>query len=125
MKGAVTRHDEAIIRVTVRGPSGRRRRIRAVIDTGFDGSLSLPPSIIEELELPWFRRGEAELANGSVTVFDVYRATVVWNRRRVAIHVDEAETAPLVGMELMRGFRLQVDVVPGGEVSIVPLLQRE
>jgi len=108
--GAVNDHLEAIIRLTVRGPTGKSRRIWAVIDTGFDGSLTLPASLIAELELPWHRRAVAELADGSETVFDVYRGTVVWNRRRVKIHVDEAATTPLIGMELMLGSEVNLKV---------------
>ena len=121
MTGKVNSRMEAIIRLTLRGPTGRSRRIRAVIDTGFDGSLSLPASLITELELPWHRRAIAELADGSETVFDVYRAVVVWNRRRIRIHVDEAETTPLVGMELLTGFKMMMEIIRGGKVTIEPL----
>ena len=41
------RNDEARIRLKVRGPGGKQREIAAVIDTGYTGSLSLPPAILE------------------------------------------------------------------------------
>jgi clan AA aspartic protease len=109
---------EAIIRLTVRGPAGQQQKIKAVIDTGFDGWLTLPPALITALGLPWRRRGRAILADGSDTFFDVYEATVVWDRRRQRISVDEADTTPLVGTGLLNGHELKIQVRPGGKVTI-------
>ncbi len=119
--GRVTANREAVIRVTVRGPGGQSRRIGAVIDTGFDGWLSLPPSIISFLGLAWRRRGRALLADGSESLFDIYEATVVWDRRRRRIPVDEADAEPLVGMALLDGYELKMQVRAGGKVTIKAL----
>jgi clan AA aspartic protease len=119
--GVVTADREAIISLLVRGPAGQRQRIEAVIDTGFDGWLSLPPALISSLGLPWRRRGLALLADGSDTVFDIYEGAVVWNRRLRRIPVDEAEVAPLVGMSLLNGHELNVQVRARGKVTINPL----
>jgi predicted aspartyl protease len=56
---------EAVIQIVVIGPKGQRRQIEAVVDTGFNGHLSLPASLIKKLGLPWRRRAIAELADGS------------------------------------------------------------
>jgi clan AA aspartic protease len=119
--GLVTAEREAIIRLLVRGPLGLPQRIEAVVDTGFDGWLSLPPSLIALLGLPWRRRGRAFLADGSESLFDIYEGTVVWNRRRRRIPVDEADTSPLVGMALLNGYELNVQVRTSGKVTIKPL----
>lgn len=124
MTGVVNDALEAIIRITRCGPNGRRRRIRAVVDTGFNGTLTLPPELIAELALPWHRRTTAEVADGREVIFDVYRATVFWNRRRKRIHVDEADTMPLVGMELMRGSQMKLDICEGGTITIRPPRRR-
>lgn len=47
--GHVNADREAIIRLEVRGRTGRVQKVDAVIDTGFDGWLSLPPSQIVQL----------------------------------------------------------------------------
>ncbi|MCC5669277.1 hypothetical protein LC653_36925 [Nostoc sp. CHAB 5784] len=78
----------------------------AIVDTGFNGWLSLPPDFIAALELPWKRRGRAILGDGSECVFDVYEAIVVWDEQLLTIPIDEAESNPLVGMSLMEGYRL-------------------
>ena len=102
ISGLITDDHEAIIELTVHGPTGRKARIEAVIDTGFDGWLTLPPILISRLKLPWRRRGRAVLADGDESLFDIYEGTVVWDKRRRRISVDEMKAAPLVGMSLMR-----------------------
>ena len=53
--GIVTVAREAVISLTVRGPNGQEQEIEAVIDTGFDGSLTSPPALITALGLPCFQ----------------------------------------------------------------------
>jgi clan AA aspartic protease len=122
--GIVTADREAVIRLVVKGPSGQGHEIEAVVDTGFDGWLSLPPSIISVLNLPWRRRGLALLADGSERVFDIYEATVQWHRQARRIAVDSADTAPLVGMALLEGRELKMQVRAGGKLQIRPLTKR-
>src|ERR1700719_4192898 len=98
--GIVTADREAVIRLVVHGPSGNGHEIEAVVDTGFDGWLSLPPDAISELQLPWRRRGLALLADGSESVFDIYEGSVRWHKQNRRIAIDAAETAPLIGMAL-------------------------
>lgn len=121
ISGVVTDGREAVIRLTIEGPFGQRERIQAVLDTGFDGWLSVPPDMILRLRLPWQRRGLAELADGSPSLFDIYEATVTWDRRRLRIPVDEANAMPLVGMALMEGYTLNMQIRPGGKVTLTRL----
>jgi clan AA aspartic protease len=121
IRGLVTADHEAIIRFLVRGPSGQRQHVEALVDTGFNGWLTLPPGIINSLGLPWRRRGRALLADGSDSIFDNFEGTVVWDRRHRIIAVDEVDTVPLVGMALMRGYELNVQIRSRGKMIIKPL----
>jgi clan AA aspartic protease len=116
--GTVTRAGEAVIRLTVHGPSGRTDKVRAVIDTGYDGWLTLPPDVIARLQFPWSRRGLAVLADGSEIEYDVYEAVIVWDRGRRLIEIDESDSDPLVGMAMLAGYELNVQVRPRGKVTI-------
>ncbi len=116
--GVVTPDRQAVIRLMVRGPAGQEHEIEAIIDTGFDGWLSLPPSLIVLMGLVWRQRGRALLADGRESVFDIYEATVVWDGQARRIAVDEAETAPLVGMSLLDGYELSIQVQVAGNVII-------
>lgn len=116
--GRVNPHYEAVIRLGVRGTQGNEQEIEAIIDTGFNGSLSLPSKLISILDLPFRRRGRALLADGGESIFDIYEGLVIWDGvpRRVA--VDSAETDPLVGMGLLYGSELNIKVIDGGSVLI-------
>ena len=119
--GYVTVYREAVISLSVQGSEGQSREIDAVIDTGFNGFLTLPASLIQELGLVWRRRGRAMLADGSDSLFDIYEAIVTWDDRSRRIAVDEVNSDPLIGMSLLYGYELTVQVIDGGRVVINPL----
>jgi clan AA aspartic protease len=119
--GIVTAAREAVIALTVLGPNGQTEEIQAVTDTGFDGSLTVPANLIAALGLPWRRRGRSLLADGSESVCDIYEATVIWDTGPRRIIVDEVDIVPLVGMSLLYGYELTVQIVEGGSVLIKSL----
>ncbi len=121
--GAV-KADEARIRLTVRGRKGREQEIEAVIDSGYTGALTLPPALITLLGLRWQSTQRATLADGSTCVFRVYVGKVVWDSKVRQILVDEADTDPLVGMRLLRGHELKMQVRYRGKVTIKRLRHR-
>jgi clan AA aspartic protease len=116
--GVVNARHEATIRVPVQDANGREQEIEAIIDTGFNGSLTLPSSVIATLGLPWRTRGNAILANGSEDQFDIYAATVTWDGTPRNILVEAADTDPLVGTALLSGYDVYIQMVAGGSVTI-------
>lgn len=58
------------------------------------------------------------MADGSERLLDLYGATVMWDRRRRQIDVAEADSIPLIGMALLNGYELTMQVRPGGKVAI-------
>jgi clan AA aspartic protease len=119
--GVVNDEGDAVVRLTVRGPAGKRRVVEVIVDTGYDGFVTLPRSVIDKLGLRWRRQGSATLADGSTVGFSVFDASVTWNKRVCPILVDEAETAPLLGMSLLWDHHLSMDVRTKGRVEITPL----
>ena len=120
MQGYVNTTYEAVISIVIRH-NGKLRSVNAVIDTGFTGYLSLPSSIVTELELPWSYRERATLGDGSETFFDIHDASIIWDGEFREIEISVADTDPLLGMKMLRGYRLQVDTIQGGLVSIEAL----
>lgn len=114
----IIRGREPLIRLMIRGFRGRQQEIEAVVDSGYTGWLTLPSTVIAALNLRWRSFGRGTLADGSVSVFDVYQAKVEWDGRVRSVFVDEFDATPLVGMALMRGFELKMQVRARGKVTI-------
>jgi clan AA aspartic protease len=118
MFGVVNNNCEAIIKVAVGCIGLPKITVDAVIDTGFTSFLSLPLSIITELDLTWHYRDFGTLGDGSEVVFELYKASVIWDGQNKVIDVVASDADPLVGMGLLYGFKLQVEAVEGGRVTI-------
>jgi clan AA aspartic protease len=121
MQGIVDQNCEATIRLVVSTANSQRQMIDAVIDTGFTGYLTLPLSVLTNLNLQAYRREEGVLGDGSTCIFDVYRGFVIWDGELRQIDINESETEPLVGMSLLYGYRMQLDAIEGGMVTIQAL----
>ena len=118
ISGKVSTNREATIELDVSGPDQQRRQAEAVIDTGFNGFLTLPESLISDLKLPMVGNRRATLGDGNIVVLDVYLGTVSWHGREREVLVLQAEGGPLLGMSLLEGNRVTLDVVDDGTVVI-------
>ena len=111
---------EATVSLEVMGTGSERdgTNIQVVIDTGFTGHLTLPPETVRSLSLPERGFVEVELADGGMATLGVYEARVLWHGRPRRAPVYEADGGPLLGMSLLHGSTLTVEVIPSGEVTI-------
>ena len=116
--GVVNTAYQAVITISVQGPAGRTREIEAVVDTGFNRFLTLPRALTAELGLRYQSRGQVILADGSNADFEVYGAIVLWDGKPKPVDVFLADAVPLVGMAMLDGYDLSVEVVDGGHVAI-------
>jgi clan AA aspartic protease len=116
--GTVNADYEAVIRLFVQGPAGPAHEVDAMIDTGFNGFLTLPPALVTALGLMRRSRGRALLANGSEELFDIYGVTMLWDGQQRYVEADAVDTTPLVGMSLLDGYDLHIQVADGGQVVI-------
>ena len=119
--GRVNASQEIIISVQVRGQNEQTANIESALDTGFTGFLTLTPELVSALQLPFWETSEFTLADGSSIAFNVHVATIFWDGQNRDVLVLAAEGGPLVGMSLLEGFRLAVDVVENGAVTIEAL----
>jgi predicted aspartyl protease len=58
------------------------------------------------------------LGDGSEVVFEIYKASAIWDGQNQVIDVAASDSDPLVGMSLLYGFKLQIETVEGGLVTI-------
>ncbi len=120
IEGSVNRQLEPTVTLTVGNSPGHEHQIDAVVDTGYSGQLTLPNHVIAGFGLQRVGVSQATLADGSTINFNVYGATLQWSGKEVDIAVDEVHSVPLVGMSLLEGSTLQIDVRHYGRVLIKP-----
>lgn len=118
IQGVVNAAYEPIVTLAIQGPSGQSREIEAVVDTGYNGYLTLPPAVALALGLPFVTTNPAFLADGSEVTFDVYSVTVLWDGRLRDVDAHMSDATPLVGMRLLHDHDLSIQVRAGGRVVI-------
>lgn len=118
IEGSVNAALEAVVTLDLRNPSGESRRVDAVVDTGFSRFLTLPPSLVEELGLPFAGARLVILADGSEVALDAYAASLLWDGHMREIVAYAADTTPLIGMSMLDGHSLYVEVEDGGRMVI-------
>ena len=121
MTGVVNANGEAMLRIVVGDLGTQRIVIDALIDTGFTGYLTLPPSTIEALNLTWLGSEEGILGDGSTQTFDVYSATIIWDGEFKTIKVNESDTDSLLGVGLLYGYEVCIRTIRNGIVTVKAL----
>lgn len=121
MSGYVNDSREAILQIALVGDGKRLKSVRAIIDTGFTGDLTVPKSVIDELGFTMRGFQEVILADGSRQYFEMCVGSIIWNGQMRQVEINAAETDSLVGMGLLEDYKLEIEGRPGGEVRITPL----
>lgn len=117
--GYVNEYHEAIIPIRMRGniPS-----LDAVIDTGFQGAdLLLPRTVINLLGLRQSGDMILLMADERETKFIYYVGEVVWHDGFKQVKVLESENSYLASADLLAGSHIEIDMIPGGTVTVSEL----
>lgn len=120
IRGIVNSRHEAVVQLRVRGPGGAESDVDTIVDSGFTSSLTLPAKMVAALGLVRQSAGTGTLADGSVRQFDICAAEVEWDGIWRTVLVYAVGDEPLLGMHLLAGHKLVMEVVPGGLVEILP-----
>ena len=121
ISGNVSADWDLLAPVRVLDHNGHVRRFEAVVDTGFNGHLALPPHLVRDLGLPLIREVEMVVATGLTVSVDPYEAVVLWQNQRIRVPVMESEGDPLIGIGLLWGSLLTAEITDNGDVTISPL----
>lgn len=119
MMGRVAGH-QARLGVVFRLPRQPDLEIEFVVDTGFEGTLTLPVSAVAAMGLPFYQRIRANLADDSLCMVDVHRARIRWDGQEAEVAVLAMGQRPLLGTMLLDGHDLSIHFVDGGNVSLQP-----
>ena len=120
MIGFVSPQRQAVVKLQVFGRL-QNAETEVVVDTGFNGFLTLPTALIEQLNLETVGSVLVELADGSETFVRSFETTVLWNEAEQLIRIQETAGMPLLGMRLLEDHEVHIQVRDGGIVEIQPL----
>ena len=119
MNGYVNRDLEPMVAIEIEDREGTFQSFEAILDTGFNGEIALPPRTIQRLGLA--DRGRAlnwTVATGEEVEAREFTGVVSWHGQSRRVIVLETGGEPLVGTSLLSGSRLSIDMRTGGEVLI-------
>jgi clan AA aspartic protease len=89
-----------------------------VIDTGFNGYLTLPVQAVSVMNLALYSSTPIKLADGSEALSAIHLATVVWDDVEKLVLVLASGYKPLLGTAMMEGYHLEIDFEDNGLVSL-------
>ncbi len=111
LTGRITSRDDALLPIEIVG-SRRMFHQVGVVDTGFNGALSLPHTLLRRAGWELFGRETFELANGKRISQKIYLGEVIFDgtRRRV-LAASSGGGDILIGTRLLAGRRCEFDYV--------------
>ena len=92
--------------------------IECVIDTGFEGFLTLPLDTVQNYGLAYLGPIDASLADNSSIVTHVYEGVILWNGMERSIPILAMGSFPLIGTALLKGSHLSIDFCDAGIVTV-------
>lgn len=116
--GNVNAAGEAIVPLRIRDVDGGLLEVDAIVDTGFNGLVAMPPSLISDLRLPYVGTTRVRYADGSLTTLEVREAVVEWDGSERLMKVDCIADEVLVGTALFKGYDLHIAFELDGAVKI-------
>lgn len=120
MIGFVDLNLRPLLRLVVLGDEQSRER-DVIVDTGFNGYLTLHRTIIEALNLPFINLREIKLADGSILEMPAYQGRIIWSGTECLIEILATDGDDLLGAALLKDHELHIEVRDGGAVEINPL----
>ena len=121
ISGTVRSNRRAIVDVELLAADGQFQSFNFILDTGFDGELSLPLRTLQGLDATPEGDYRIELADGSHVVSHTWGAIVRWEGVLRDVLILESAGEPLLGMELLWQSRITLETRAYGPVLIEPL----
>lgn len=119
--GSVNRNGELIIPIRALDANGYMHRFEAVVDTGFNGEITMTPLRIRELGFIPADPVVITMANNESKTFNSYHGTVIWDGQMAPVEVVESDGQTLIGTGLLWGSLLTAAITDNGEVTVNPL----
>ena len=104
--------------LVIQGPLGDATTVPALVDTGSNGFVSLPPEIIDDLALIPVGIDVVELADARSENVRLFRGAVTLGQHTFRTPIHQIGDEPTVGTALLRSYQLSIDFVPDGDVRV-------
>ncbi len=85
IEGFVNEFSEPIVELDIKSNIGGSKKIEVIVDTGFNGYISLPNEFIEEYKWEFLGTEEYELANGEITIEKVYLWEIIFDGEKMLV----------------------------------------
>ena len=112
---------EAVAPVPLLNRNGQFQTVEFVVDTGFDGFLALPATVIQRLGLERYGSTRVTFANGQQELCNTWHCRIRWHDQPRDIVIFESRGELLLGMALLEGSQLTIQVRVDGAVVIEEL----
>lgn len=120
--GSVSNYLEPFVNVTLTCVDRSEIGLAAIIDSGFNGGLTLPQALVDRLGWPFMSSEEVVLANGNVYSMKTYRGLVKWKGEDRITTVFISESKASLGTALLDGSELWIQFRRGGDVVISEIM---
>ena len=118
--GAVISNLQGLVEIQVIHATGEAARRSFMVDTGFNGWLGLSDETLGELDVWPTSDADIMLADGTQRTVEQFMVTVVWENN-LTVMTALKSGIDLIGMRMVQGNRLTMDVKQAGVVEISPI----
>jgi len=112
----------ATVPVVFRLPGQPDFSLNFVVDTAFNGYLTLPIQAVSAMNLLLHSSAPIKLADGSESLTAIHLATVMWDGVEKIVSVLASGYKPLLGVAMMEGYHLGIDFADNGLVSLEKII---
>jgi len=116
--GRVTPDLEVLVPIRLLGGSGAEREMDVGLDTGFTGYLVLPSEVLTAVDAQRVGSRMTRLGDDSRVPMDACLVTVLWHDEPRKVLALQSEGRSMIGLSLLYGCTVALEVVDGGYVSI-------
>ena len=110
LNGIVNDRDEPVVSLHLISSKGHAHRHAVIIDTGFNGNLSVPEKLAKRYGWLWIGNESYEIATGDVVEQKVFLGEIRWfgNQEQVYAVVSHADDI-LMGTRLLRQHQVNIN----------------
>ena len=110
IEGIVNNFDEPIIKLDICLSNNNSKKVNAIIDTGFNGYISIPTTLIEASNWDFLGTEEYELANGDIVEEKVYLGKIVFDGDELQVFsLTNRTNDVLIGTKVLKNKILKIN----------------